>query len=50
VSRPGVGWSDAMSVAGHLFEPVPNLYPPRYRNIGFPGTDVWAKLRTMTAD
>src|SRR5262249_33648029 len=45
-----VGWSDAMPVAGHLFQPVPNLYPPRYRNLGFPDADMWAKLRTMTID
>jgi len=44
-----VGWSDTMSVAGHLFQPVPNLYPPRYKTVGFPDADVWAKLRTMIA-
>jgi hypothetical protein len=41
-----VAWSDAMAVAGHLFEPVPDLYPPRYRALGFPDSDMWAKLRT----
>jgi len=43
-----VGWSDAMSVVNHLLQPVPNLYPPRHRTIGFPDADAWAKLRTMT--
>jgi hypothetical protein len=32
-----VAWLDAIAVAGHLFERVPNLYPPRYRAAGFPG-------------
>ncbi len=41
-----IGWSDAMSVASHLFQPVPNLYPPRYRTLGFPDADTLEKLRT----
>jgi hypothetical protein len=41
-----VAWSDAIVVAGHLFEPVPNLYPPRYRALGFPDANMWSNLRT----
>jgi hypothetical protein len=40
-----VAWSDAMAVADHLFQRVPNLFPPRYRNVGFPDADMWGKLR-----
>jgi len=40
-----VSWSDAMAIAGHLLQPVPNLYPPRYRSLGFPDADMWGKLR-----
>jgi hypothetical protein len=45
-----VAWSDAMADAGHLFQRVPNLFPPRYRSLGFPDGDVWAKLRTRPFD
>ena len=45
-----VAWSDAMAVAGRLFQPVPNLYPPRYRSLGFPDADMWGKLRTNAVD
>jgi hypothetical protein len=40
-----VAWSDAMSVASHLFQAVPYLYPPRYRTLGFPDADALEKLR-----
>lgn len=40
-----VRWSAAMAIAGHLFEEVPGLYPPRYRALGFPDAGVMAKLR-----
>jgi hypothetical protein len=45
-----VAWSDAMAVAGHLFEPVPDLYPPRYRALGFPDADTWSKLRSKAVN
>jgi hypothetical protein len=45
-----VAWSDALSVAGHLFQPVPNLYPPRYRTLGFPDANMWGELRTRAVD
>jgi hypothetical protein len=45
-----VAWSDAMVVAGHLFEPVPQLYPPRYRAVGFPDADTWSRLRTKAVN
>jgi hypothetical protein len=40
-----VSWQDATDVAGHLLEPVPHLYPPRYRALGFPDRGIWEKLR-----
>jgi hypothetical protein len=40
-----VPWPIAMDFAGHLFEQVPNLYPPRYRALGFPSGGIWDKLR-----
>jgi hypothetical protein len=45
-----VAWSDAMAFAGHLFEPVPILYPPRYRAVGFPEADTWSRLRTKAVN
>jgi hypothetical protein len=45
-----VVWSDAMAVAGHLFEPVRDLYPPRYRAVGFPDADTWSRLRTKAVN
>ncbi|MGY3440826.1 MULTISPECIES: hypothetical protein [unclassified Bradyrhizobium] len=42
-----VTWSDAMAIAGHLFEPVAYLYPPRLRALGFPAGDVWARLKAV---
>ena len=42
-----VAWADAMTIAGDLFEPVPYLYPPRLRALGFPGADVWMKLKAV---
>jgi hypothetical protein len=45
-----VTWSDAMAVAGHLFEPVPELYPPRYRAVGLPDADTWSRLRTKAVN
>jgi hypothetical protein len=40
-----VAWSDAMNIVGHLFEPVPYLYPPRLRALGFPQANDWARLK-----
>jgi hypothetical protein len=40
-----VMWADAMAIAGHLFEPVPGLYPPRFRALGFPDSDAWFQLK-----
>jgi hypothetical protein len=40
-----VAWSDAMTIAGDLFEQVPYLYPPRFRALGFPDADAWTKLK-----
>src|SRR5262245_5463347 len=45
-----VAWSDAMAVADPLFERVPNLFPPRYRSLGFPDADMWGKLRTRAVN
>jgi hypothetical protein len=49
--KPGdyvqVAWSSAMDIVGHLFEPVPYLYPPRLRALGFPQADEWAKLKAV---
>jgi hypothetical protein len=43
-----VMWTDAMAIVGHLFEPVPGLYPPRFRALGFPGSDAWFQLKQKT--
>jgi hypothetical protein len=43
--RVVVAWSDTLAIAGHLFEPVPHLYPPRYRALGFPDAYIWQKLK-----
>jgi hypothetical protein len=40
-----VAWSDVMAVASGLFEAVPQLYPPRYRVLGFPDATTWQKLK-----
>jgi len=45
-----VSWSDAMAIAGHLLQPVPNLYPPRYRSLGFPDADMWGRLRAKAVN
>jgi len=45
-----VPWSDAMAVAGRLLQPIPSLYPPRYKSLGFPDADMWGKLRTKAVD
>jgi hypothetical protein len=42
-----VAWSDAMDIAGDLFEPVPFLYPPRLRALSFPDAHVWARLKRL---
>ena len=42
-----VAWPDAMAIAGHLFEPVPYIHPPRLRALGFPAEDIWARLKTV---
>jgi len=44
-----VAWSDAMAIAGHLFEPVADLYPPRYRARGFPDAGTWNALKSRSA-
>jgi hypothetical protein len=43
-----VAWSEAMEIAGHMFEPVDHLYPPRFRALGFPEADAWTKLKSLT--
>jgi hypothetical protein len=43
--KANVAWSDAMAIAGHLFEEVAYLAPPRLRALGFPTGDVWARLK-----
>ncbi|MET3841621.1 hypothetical protein [Bradyrhizobium sp. OAE829] len=43
-----VAWSEAMDVVGSLLEPVPYLYPPRFRALGFPDAVAWAKLKALT--
>ncbi len=43
-----VAWSSAMNIVGHLFEPVPYLYPPRLRALGFPDADEWTKLKAAS--
>lgn len=40
-----VAWSDAMDIAHNLFEPVPHLFPPRHRALGFPDHSMWNTLR-----
>jgi hypothetical protein len=42
-----VAWSDAMEIAGHLFEPVAYLHPPRLRALGFPDAELWARLKAV---
>ncbi len=42
-----VAWSEAMDIAGDLFEPVPFLHPPRFRALGFPDADAWARLKAL---
>jgi hypothetical protein len=44
-----VAWSEAMDIAGDLFEPVPFLYPPRLRALGFPDADTWATLKALNS-
>lgn len=41
-----VAWPDAMAIAGHLFEPVADLYPARVRALGFPDASVWRELES----
>jgi hypothetical protein len=43
-----VAWPEAMDIVGHLFEPVPYLYPPRFRALGFPDADAWLKLKALS--
>lgn len=45
--KANVAWSDAMDIASHLFEPVPYLFPPRLRALGFPPGDLWARLKAV---
>jgi len=42
-----VSWSDAIGVVGHLFAPVPHLYPPRFRALGFPDAEAWSRLKAV---
>lgn len=42
-----VAWSDAMAIAGHLFEEVADLHPPRLKALGFPTGDLWARLKAV---
>ncbi|WP_035648798.1 hypothetical protein [Bradyrhizobium sp. ORS 285] len=42
-----VPWSDAMVIVGGLFAPVPHLYPPRFRALGFPDAEAWTRLQAM---
>jgi hypothetical protein len=44
-----VPWSEAMEIVGDLFEPVPYLYPPRFRALGFPDGDAWTRLKALRA-
>jgi hypothetical protein len=37
-----------MDIVGYLFEPVPYLYPPRFRALGFPDADAWLKLKALS--
>jgi hypothetical protein len=43
-----VAWSDAMNIVGDMFEPVPHLYPPRLRALGFPDADAWIRLKALS--
>jgi hypothetical protein len=43
-----VAWPEAMDIVGYLFEPVPYLYPPRFRALGFPDADAWLKLKALS--
>jgi len=40
-----VSWSDAIAIVGNLFAPVPYLYPPRLRALGFPDEEAWSQLK-----
>ncbi|WP_407157807.1 hypothetical protein [Bradyrhizobium sp. STM 3557] len=42
-----VSWPDAISMVGHLFAPVPHLYPPRFRALGFPDAEAWSRLKAV---
>lgn len=42
-----VTWSSAMDIVGHLFEPMPYLYPLRLRALGFPQSDDWPRLKAV---
>lgn len=44
-----VAWSDAIDIVGDLLEPVPYLHPPRFRALGFPQGDAWARLKAAAA-
>lgn len=43
--KADVAWSDAMAIAGDLFEEVPYLQPPRLKALGFPTGDLWTRLK-----
>lgn len=43
-----VAWSEVMDIVGPLFEPVPYLYPPRFRTLGFPDADAWLRLKALS--
>jgi len=43
-----VAWTDAMAIAGHLFEPVADLYPPRYRTVGRADAGTWSTLKSRS--
>jgi hypothetical protein len=42
-----VSWSDAIAMVGNLFAPVPHLYPPRFRALGFPDAEAWCRLKAV---
>jgi hypothetical protein len=42
-----VSWSDAIGLVGHLFAPVPHLYPPRLRALGTPDAEAWSRLKAV---
>jgi hypothetical protein len=48
--KADVAWSDAMAIAGHLFETVPYLYPPRLKALGFPSDDLWTRLKAVARE